>query len=325
MTKPYTEQAVEFHNGEACLAGVLCLPQSPPPYPAVVFIHGSGPARRDGLTMFPPLWAAFAQRGIASLAWDKPGLGESRGDWRFQTALDRAQESLAAIQFLRQRPELDASKIGFWGSSQAGWIMPMAYALSPASVAFIIANSVAIDGEKQEAFRVAHQLPADGYSQRDAEQALAFTELRFEFAHRDMSYALYAKLQKLVEDQPWLNEVFGMGRQEYEGFKHSLQPDPHHRPVVEYLEQIACPMLIVFGERDTLVDIHESIGVYTEALRTAGNHDVTIKVFPAADHCLFSSQTGGMKEMRRMWEATVKGFAPGYLDTLAEWIHDRFG
>jgi pimeloyl-ACP methyl ester carboxylesterase len=271
------------------------------------------------------MWEAFAQRGIASLAWDKPGVGESSGDWRFQTALDRAQESLAAIQFLRQRPEIDASRIGFWGSSQAGWIMPMAYALSPGSVAFIIANSVAIDGEKQEAFRVAHQLPADGYSQRDAEQALAFTELRFEFGHRDMSYESYAKLQKLVEDQPWMNEVFGMGRQEYEGFKHSLQPDPHHKRVVEYLEQIACPMLIVFGERDTLVDIHESISVYTAALRKAGNRDVTIKVFAEADHCLFSSQTGGLKEMRRMWEATVKSFALGYLDTLAEWVHDRFG
>ena len=324
MAKQYREQTIRFQNGEMDLAGVLCLPQGSPPYPAVVFIHGSGPASRDGLTMFPPMWEAFAQRGIASLAWDKPGVGESSGDWRFQSALDRAQESIAAIQFLQQHPEIDASRSGCWGSSQAGWIMPIAYSLSPSSIAFIIANSVAIDGEKQEAFRVAHQLPADGYTQRDAEKALAFTELRFEFGHRDMSYESYTKLQQLVEDEPWMNEVFGMGPQEYAGFKQSLQPDPHHKPVAEYLEQISCPILVIFGERDMLVDINESIGVYTAALQKAGNHDVTIKVFPEADHCLFVSQTGGLKEMRRMWEAPVKVFVPGYLDTIAEWVRKRF-
>ena len=120
MAKQYRQQAIRFQNGEVDLAGVLCLPHGSPPYQAVVFIHGSGPAGRDGLTMFPPMWETFAQRGIASLSWDKPGVGESSGDWRFQSAIDRAQESLAAIQFLQQHPEIDASRIGFWGSSQAG-------------------------------------------------------------------------------------------------------------------------------------------------------------------------------------------------------------
>ena len=79
-----------------------------------------------------------------------------------------------------------------------------------------------------------------------------------------------------------------------------------------------------FGAVVKQVDINESIGVYTAALQKAGNQDVTIKVFPEADHCLFVSQTGGLKEMRRMWEAPVKVFVPGYLDTIAEWVRDRF-
>jgi hypothetical protein len=75
-----TRQGCDGLTGEESNDGGLCLPQGSPPYPAVVFIHGSGPVRRDGLTMFPPMWEAFAQRGIGSLAWDKPGVGESSGD-----------------------------------------------------------------------------------------------------------------------------------------------------------------------------------------------------------------------------------------------------
>jgi uncharacterized protein len=321
----YAEEPVRFDDGTTSLSGVLCRPDKPPPYPAVVFIHGSGPTTRYGYTnMYPQIWDAFAQRGIASLAWDKPGVGESTGEWRTQDAFDRAREGLAAIRFLRQRADIVADKIGLWGTSQAGWIMPIIYEMAPQAIAFIVASSVPVGGEEQELFRVVHQLPADGYSPADTEKALAFSELRFEFGHRDLPYESYAKLQKLVEDAPWLNEVGAMGVEDYAGFKLSIKPDPREKPVKDYLRQIRCPVLALFGGRDTIVNLTESMEVYTTALQMAGNRDVTIKLFADGDHCLFESQTGGMKEMGQWWEKPVKLFATGYLDTMADWLEQRF-
>ena len=83
--KAYREETVRFHNGETELAGVLCLPEAAGPHPVIMFIHGSGPAGRDGYNGFPLLWQTFARRGCACLSWDKPGVGESTGDWRSQT------------------------------------------------------------------------------------------------------------------------------------------------------------------------------------------------------------------------------------------------
>ena len=56
-------------------------------------------------------------------------------------------------------------------------------------------------------------------------------------------------------------------------------------------------------------------------------HDVTIKTFSGADHALFLSETGGMKELQRSFlkPSGQKVFAPGYLDLIAEWVQQRFG
>ena len=110
--KANREEMVRFHRDETELAGVLCLPEGAEPHPVMTFIHGSGPAGRNGYHGFPPLWQAFARRECASLSWDKPGVGESSGDWMVQTLQDRARECLAALTFLSQRSDIDARRMG---------------------------------------------------------------------------------------------------------------------------------------------------------------------------------------------------------------------
>ena len=79
--KSYREETVSFRHGQTELTGVICLPGGAGPFPVVVYVAGSGPAGRDGYGILPPHWDEFARRGVASLAWDKPGVGESTGDW----------------------------------------------------------------------------------------------------------------------------------------------------------------------------------------------------------------------------------------------------
>ena len=67
------------------LAGTLVLPEGPGPWPAVVLVAGSGPTDRDGNTPLLPsaidnlkrLAEELAGHGIASLRYDKRGLGAS--------------------------------------------------------------------------------------------------------------------------------------------------------------------------------------------------------------------------------------------------------
>jgi fermentation-respiration switch protein FrsA (DUF1100 family) len=64
-------------SGDITLAGALFMPDDRVRHPAVVLFHGSGPQSRDAETAY---W--FAQHGVAALAYDKRGVGESAGDFR---------------------------------------------------------------------------------------------------------------------------------------------------------------------------------------------------------------------------------------------------
>src|SRR5262249_24279316 len=71
-------------------AATLSLPAGAGPFPAVVMVHGSGPATRDEFDVFT---AWLLLHGVAVLADDKRGTGQSDGvypgDKASQATLDR--------------------------------------------------------------------------------------------------------------------------------------------------------------------------------------------------------------------------------------------
>ncbi|MCK5585346.1 hypothetical protein KAJ02_04675, partial [Candidatus Bipolaricaulota bacterium] len=88
------ERDVTFASGDLSLEGTLRLPDTDESsYPAVLFIHGSGPVDRDGsavnletgavvmeLDIYRQLAVAASDVGFASFRFDKRGVGESQGD-----------------------------------------------------------------------------------------------------------------------------------------------------------------------------------------------------------------------------------------------------
>ena len=62
----------------------------------------------------------------------------------------------------------------------------------------------------------------------------------------------------------------------------------------------------------------KSATIWEETLRRAGNRDVTIKVFPNADHSLLEAKTGGLKE-----SPYKKHFASGVMPLLRDWVVER--
>lgn len=109
--------------------------------PAIVTGHGSAPSTRDGVGFYTH---HALKLGFAVLSFDKRGTGQSTGTYvpfSVETS-DAAFRDLAAdmahsVRWLKQQPGIDTSRIGFFGGSQAGWIMPLAATLEP-GIAFII-------------------------------------------------------------------------------------------------------------------------------------------------------------------------------------------
>lgn len=126
------EEQVTIAGATQPLHGVLALPEhGNGPFGLVVFVHGDGPQDATGETFYRPMWESFAAAGYASLSWDKPGINGAPGDWLDQSMDDRAAETHAAIRWARARPDIDAARIGVWGASQAGWVLPKVAAQDP--------------------------------------------------------------------------------------------------------------------------------------------------------------------------------------------------
>ncbi len=159
---PFREEQVTFDGAGNSLAGVLVLPGTPGPHPAVVFLNGSDGADRTGRGRWPQLWRHFAARGFASLSWDRPGVGGSTGDFEKQTFADRA-EALAAVRFLRARPDVRADAVVLWGFSQGGAVAPLAASRSPEVAFLIVAGGSQVPAGQQDAHRVESELRAPGF------------------------------------------------------------------------------------------------------------------------------------------------------------------
>ena len=132
-------EKIAFQSGGETLRGDLRLPIKPGPHPAFVTVHGSGYTTRNG--HFVKTFAErFSRLGFAVLTYDKRGTGESEGELPKSNKFGMrifADDAIAAIKFLKERPDIDSTQIGLEGVSQAGWISPMA-AVESGDIAFNI-------------------------------------------------------------------------------------------------------------------------------------------------------------------------------------------
>jgi dienelactone hydrolase len=139
-TEPTVFDNLSFSSGDVMLVGRLRLPSGEGPFPVVVWVHGSGQTTRDEAL---PLHNLLVEAGIAVFSYDKRGVGESEGAYSEVTAGQGnallgllAADAAAAADFVATQERIDTAHIGFFGASQAGWIVPQA-ALLTENVSFI--------------------------------------------------------------------------------------------------------------------------------------------------------------------------------------------
>jgi pimeloyl-ACP methyl ester carboxylesterase len=292
--QPYKEEPVTFSNGDVRLAGMLLLPAGPGPHPALVFVHGSGNGTRG---QYPGEADRFARHGIAVLAFDKRGCGGSTGDWRKADFDELAGDVLAAVGHLRQDRRIRADRIGLWGVSQAGWVIPLAASRS-SEVAFIVPISGgAVTPAEQELWRQRQNLEFLGVPER-------FLELERKTALVGYDWERLNRLGRMPIPQPFQDDRLNMF---------------HDAPAV--LRRVRQPVLAIFGGLDTLTPPRESAALWADALRKRGNDDYSVRLFARGSHGLFDGgKTGSPLEL-----LPELRWVPGYFDTMVKWVRHHAG
>jgi dipeptidyl aminopeptidase/acylaminoacyl peptidase len=98
------------------------------PVPAVLILHGFTGQRLEPHRLFVLFSRLLAQRGIASMRVDFRGSGESEGTFDEMTPSREVEDVVAAYQVLRDRPEVDGSRLGLLGLSMGGMVAALSVA-----------------------------------------------------------------------------------------------------------------------------------------------------------------------------------------------------
>ncbi len=93
-------------------------------HPVVIMAHGHG-GSRDEAGGFSAVAEGLAHAGIASLRMDFSGCGASRESFRHNTLDNMVADVGAALDWVRSRPDVDATRIGLLGYSMGGRIVMM--------------------------------------------------------------------------------------------------------------------------------------------------------------------------------------------------------
>ncbi len=321
MAESLSQHQVRFESGSDSIAGLLTVPDGVEgPVPAVAFVAGSGSSTRDGSGLYPPIFEEFAKHGIASFSWDKPGVGDSTGDFKTQSFTDRADEVVAAVELLKTRDDIDSSRIGMWGISQAGWVMPQVCHLAP-DVAFMIAVSVPVSTvNEQNIYRVRTTFPADGFTPEETDRAVGLFRKLESLIEADAPVEDVKEAFAEYENERWVKVAVG-DTEDFAGYDFLKQIATFD--VRPFLRKVGCPVLGIFGEKDTIVDVEESMAGYRSLLAEAGNGDVTLRTFPDANHSIALAKTGSQMEAVKMAETGERVFAPGYVELMGDWLAER--
>ena len=326
---PYTttDATVESVPGVR-LAGTLIMPPGRGPFPAVVFVTGSGPQDRDEALMghrpFLVIADYLARHGIASFRYDDRGVAKSTGSFDKATSADFSQDAEAAVHYLMHVKGIASNHVGILGHSEGGLIGPMVAARSRDVAFLVLMSGPGVPGDsilllQGHAIALAMGTPEDvadraTKSQRVLLEAVAQARDSLDAVARlakakdsilaavpnDRRAAAEKQLDQATTQllSPW--------------FRYFVRYDP--RPA---LRRVHVPVLALGGSLDLQVPAREDLAAIDTALHAGGNRDYRVEELPKLNHLFQTATTGAPSEYATI-EETV---APAALDAIATWIN----
>lgn len=304
---PYTQEEVEFANGDALLKGTLVLPEGANrKTPVIIMVTGSGLQNRDEELFehrpFAVIADALARAGIATLRYDDRGYGESTGDVSLSTTEDFKNDALAGVELLRNRFD----RVGVLGHSEGGQIALMIAAEGKCDFIISLAGCV-VSGKETLLLQNRTALQDKNLSNDIVDAYCKLLSEAFDASANgyplpsadgvDIPEALKQNYQAVVAQlrSPYLS--------------YFVQLDMRPR-----LSTIKCPVLALNGTKDKQVDADTNLGALRSGL--SSNPQTRIESCDGLNHLFQHCTTGDVAEYSIIEET----FSTDILNTIAQWI-----
>ena len=266
------------------LAGTLTIPAQKGGVPGAVLITGLSPhERNNGNSPWMPfrdIADALTRAGIAVLRVDDRGIGKSTGDKASFTISDKVDDVRTEVAWLRKQAGIDPKRVMLVGYSEGGLIAPMIAAKDPSIAAVTTLAGPGVPGMEVAKYQVEQPILRDP-AIPESDRAKEFTK----------------QLADALKDLTPHESSF-------------LKTDP-----MEYDGQVRCPVLIIQGGTDATVPVRSAERI-AFSMRSGGNSDVTLRIFPGVSHSLLPDPDG----VPSGWGGLPAFLtAPDVLDAVTRW------
>ena len=335
---PYDTEEVKFENSsdQLMLAGTLTLPKTKGPHPAVILISGSGPQDRDETLMehkpFLVLADYLTRKGIAVLRYDDRGTAESTGNFKDATTRDFATDASAAVDFLKQHPEINEQEIGLVGHSEGGLIAPMVANMREDIGFVVLLAATGVDGKTIILSQTKAMGLAEGVDESEIELSVKTTAQMLELAGQGKLETGNAEVEKVIDGV--LKTLETLPEDERESKEKMIRDNisasmetlnsPWMNFFVNYdpreaIEQMDCPVFAIIGSKDTQVIPELNVPEIRKALEKSGNQNFEIVELEGLNHLFQKCETGGMSEYASIDET----FNVKALKQIGDWIRKQ--
>jgi pimeloyl-ACP methyl ester carboxylesterase len=320
-----------FPSGELKLRGKLVLPLGEPPFPAIVFVHGSEKYSAVDNYFLPYL---FASHGVAAFVYDKRGTGGSTGKY-IQNFEILSDDTVAAVDWLRQRPEIEPGNIHLAGYSQGGWIAPLAATKTAEVKSLLIAYGPMVPVTGEDRWGYVWALQQKGFGEDAIGKADQINDVVC--AIMDDGEDRWSELGEELDaarGQDWFEALAGSDG--IVGFLAGTKMplwvvrimawwftrgdipfiDRRYDPVPT-VDSLDIPSLWLFGEDDSSMPTQWSVEEL-EPLQAEGR-PIEFEVYPLAEHGILLMETTDSGDRR------PTGYAPGYFERQVTWVREQAG
>jgi uncharacterized protein len=269
------------------LRGWLLLPGGDGPCPGVVMSSGFAGVKEGFLGN--PFHTVVAEAGMAVLLYDHANTGTSDGEPRQELDPIVQQRGYKdAITFLARRDEIDAGRIGIWGTSYSGGHV-LAVAAHDRRVRAVVAQAMTISGHRNLLRR--HSPAAYVHLQR------TWAEERLRVASGDAPTAI----QAFSDDSESVRYQAGRPPEERENWRNEVtvrtwELYDEYEPAA-FIERIApTPLLMIVPLDDTMTPTEDALDAYERA-----GEPKRLVTIPGTHYAVYGAQFERTSTEAREW------------------------
>ena len=292
------------------LNGVVTIPEGGEgPYPAVVFVHGSGGSDMDSkvyqVRPFKDMAEGLAKHNVASIRYDKrtfvhgkrmvKTLGGELTVWE-----ESIEDAIFAADILRKDSRIDPKRIFIAGLSMGGMLAPRIDAEGGNFAGLII-----MAGTPR---RLEEVMKAQAKDFLDSASGL------IRWIGTKQTKKLHAKFDNIYDmsdEEAKKTPLLGKYNMVY------YLKDMGKKQVREYLEDCTKPVFVIQGDGDFHVSVEDDFNEYKRILQ---NHPrAAFKLYPGLNHVFMPTVYGDIKKVKKEY-SKPQHVVPHVIADIAQWI-----